>query len=408
MARIHIGISGWTFDGWRGNFYPDGLKQKDELAYASRRVRSIEVNGTFYGLLKPPAFRTWAEQTPPDFVFTMKGPKYITHVRRLKEFETPLANFLASGILGLGPKLGPILWQFPPTLPFTVERFAPFMAALPHDAARAAEIGKAHSPWLTGRTMLEPDGNFRLRHAMEGRHASFKAPEFVALARQHGIAIVVGDTAGRWPLIEDVTADFVYLRLHGDETVFPDGYTKAALERWALRFGVWSRGGQPDDAALVVPAASISTVPRQVFAYFDNDTKETAPLDAVSMITRLVQLGLMEERPIADLPAPMAAKAKKTAVGAGATAATAAKPEKAAKPGKAAKPEKAAKPGKAAKPEKAAKREDAAKPTRAAKPNKAAKANQPVDQESAAGQPGRARRARPAAVRGAKRHPARP
>ncbi|HYX38997.1 MAG TPA: DUF72 domain-containing protein [Oligoflexus sp.] len=295
MGAIFIGMAGWAYDGWRGSFYPEGLKQKDELAHASRRVHSIEINGTFYSLFRPNSYLSWYEQTPPDFNFSIKGPKYITHERRLKDFQTPLSNFLASGILALREKLGCILWQFPPNMPFTVERFEPFLAALPHDMQTAANLGTGHSPWMEGRTYLEVQGNHRIRHAVEGRHPSFRDPAFVELARKYGVAIVVGDTAGRWPLIEDVTTDFLYLRLHADEVKYPDGYTKESLESWGHRIQTWSQGMQPEDAAVVVPGVP-PVMPRSIFAYFDNAVKETAPLNALSMITWLTQGGVVMER----------------------------------------------------------------------------------------------------------------
>jgi len=301
MASIFIGMAGWSYEGWRGSFYPESLKQKDELAHASRRVQSIEINGTFYSLFRPAIYLGWYEQTPADFNFSLKGPKYITHERRLKDFQTPLNNFLASGILALREKLGCILWQFPPTMPFTVERFEPFLAALPHDMAAAAQLGLGHSDWLEGRTFLEVTDNHRLRHAVEGRHPSFRDPAFVELARKYGIAIVVGDTAGRWPLIEDVTTDFLYLRLHADETQYPNGYTKKSMEYWGRRVQTWSQGLQPDDAAVVVPGPP-APMPRTIFTYFDNDVKETAPLNALSMIAYLTQSGALPERIFPSMP----------------------------------------------------------------------------------------------------------
>jgi uncharacterized protein YecE (DUF72 family) len=310
MGSIFIGMAGWSFDGWRGSFYPDGLKQRDELAYASRRIQTIEVNGTFYSLFRPTSYLGWYAETPADFNFSLKGPKYITHERRLKDFQTPLNNFLASGILALREKLGCILWQFPPNMPFTRERFEPFFAALPHDMKTAAEMGKGHSSWLEGRTYLDVSENHRIRHAVEGRHPSFRDPILVELAKTYGIAIVVGDTAGRWPLIEDVTSDFMYLRLHADETKYPKGYTKKSLEYWGHRVKTWAQGQQPDDAALVVPGSPIP-MPRTIFTYFDNDVKETAPLNALSMITHLKQEGVLPER-VVDEGKP-AAKLKKAA-----------------------------------------------------------------------------------------------
>ena len=376
MSKIHIGISGWTFDGWRENFYPAGLRTKDELSFASRKVTSIEVNGTFHSLFRPANFQSWYEQTPADFVFALKGPKYITHERRLKDFETPLSNFLASGILALGEKLGPILWQFPPNLPFTEERFGPFMAALPKDMATAARLGTGHSTWLEGRTYLTPTENLPMRHAIEGRHPSFKSPEFISLARRHGIAVVFGDTAGRWPYMEDVTSDFIYLRMHGDETKYPDGYTKAALERWGDRFQTWASGAQPIDADVVsnyVPP----TMLRPLFAYFDNDVKELAPLNASSLIAHLTQLGVLTTR--LNLGAlPTVGTKKKTAASSADAARNAV--EKSKKVDKTAK----AKPAKAksakAKPTKAS-REAAAKGEVIARPAPAKRRRRPTATE---------------------------
>jgi uncharacterized protein YecE (DUF72 family) len=309
MSRIRIGVSGWTYEPWRGSFYPEGMRPKDELAYASRRLHSIEINGTFYSLLRPANYRQWYEQTPAGFRFSLKGPKYLTHVRRLKDFETPLANFLASGILALRDKLGPILWQLPPSLAFDAERVEAFLAALPHDTQRAVEIGRGHSDWLAGRELLETDAKRPLLHAIEARHASFKTPAFVEMARRHKVAVVVGDTAGRWPLLEDVTADFVYVRLHGDEALYENGYTKPALERWAQRSVDWSRGLQPDDAALVVDDVPARRE-REVYVYFDNDTKETAPFDAIAMMTRLSQMGVVELPEELERPAKAVVKEK--------------------------------------------------------------------------------------------------
>ena len=286
MRPIHIGVSGWTYEPWRGSFYPPGLKQKDELGYASQKLGSIEINGTFYSMLRPEHYAAWYVQTRPGFVLALKGPKYLTHVRRLKDFATPLSNFLASGLLGLKDKLGPILWQFPPNLAFDPARFEPFMAALPHDTVNAAKLAEGHSDWMKDRALTTTDQCRPMRHAIEVRHASFKVPEFVELARRYRIAIVVGDTAGRWPLIEDVTADFVYLRMHADETVYPNGYTKPALQTWAKKYLAWSTGVAPSGTSLLTPAVDDGK-PREVYAYFDNDTKETAPFDAMSMMSCL-------------------------------------------------------------------------------------------------------------------------
>lgn len=286
MTAIRVGISGWTYEPWRKIFYPSGLVQKRELEYASRKVNSIEINGTFYSMQRPKSYESWYTRTPDDFMFSLKGPKHITHERRLKDVATPVANFLASGLLCLKQKLGPILWQFPPTMPFNPDLFEEFMTMLPHDTLQAAEIAQGHSDWMKDRCYLSAETSYPMRHAIEARHDSFKDPEFVALARKYHIAIVVGDTAGRWPLIEDLTADFVYIRLHGDETIYPDGYTDEALQFWAQRIFTWARGEQPDDARVISPVAP-ALKPRDVFAYADDDTKTNAPRDAMKLWTFL-------------------------------------------------------------------------------------------------------------------------
>lgn len=313
MSTIRIGISGWTYEPWRESFYPKGLVQKRELEYASRKVNSIEINGTFYSMQRPKSYESWYAQTPDNFSFALKGPQYITHERRLKEVATPVANFLASGLLCLKQKLGPILWQFPPSLPFKPDRFEEFMATLPHDTMHAAEVAKGHSDWMKDRSYLISEESFPMRHAIEARHESFKDPDFVAMARKYNIAIVVGDTAGRWPMIEDLTADFVYIRLHGDETIYPEGYTDEALSAWAQRIATWSRGEQPTDARLVSTEPPVLK-PRDVFAYCDNDTKTSAPFDAMNLWTLLGGKVLSDEEigiKINEAKAPKPAAAKR-------------------------------------------------------------------------------------------------
>lgn len=298
MAKpdIRIGISGWRYEPWRGVFYPEKLAQRRELEYASRMLPTIEINGSFYSLQRPEFYAQWAADTPEDFVFAVKGPKYITHMRRLKEVETPLANFFANGLFELGPKLGPILWQFPPMLPFMAERFEAFFAQLPRDTEAAAEIAAKHDKRVEGRTSLQPDAKRPMRHAVEIRHESFADPAFIALLRKYRIALVVADTAGKWPLLEDLTADFVYLRLHGDKELYASGYSDAALERWADRIRTWSKGGQVDDARLASPKPAPRRAKRDIYAYFDNDVKVHAPYDAATLMRKLgLQSGLGEK-----------------------------------------------------------------------------------------------------------------
>jgi uncharacterized protein YecE (DUF72 family) len=278
-GRLRIGISGWNYKPWRGRFYPKKLPQKQELAYASSILPTIEINGTFYSQQTPDSFARWAAETPEDFVFAVKAPRYLTHMLRLKNVATPLANFFASGLLRLGPKLGPILWQLPPSFRFDPERLAAFFDLLPRDTEAAARLGRRHDRKLRGRAWLATDRRRRLRHALEIRHDSFRCPEFIALLRRHDIALVCAD-AVEWPLLMDVTADFVYCRLHGSKELYASGYGKAALRRWAARTKTWRSGGQPKEARHVISSAPPRRKPRDVYVYFDNDAKVRAPADA--------------------------------------------------------------------------------------------------------------------------------
>lgn len=272
-GTVRIGISGWRYAPWRGVFYPKGLPQREELAYASARLSSIELNGSFYGLLKPEHYAAWRDATPEGFVFAVKGPRYLTHLLRLKDVRQPLGNFLASGPFALGDKLGPFLWQFPPSLRFDAERFEDFLARLPHDARSARDRIAEHDGRVEGRLFDQLPRGVRPRHAVEIRHPSFVDPAFLALLRRHHVALVVADTAGRWPKLFDVTADFVYVRLHGDAALYASGYGDAALDEWAARIAGWRDAGH------------------DVFVYFDNDVKVHAPFDAQRLAQRL-QVGV--------------------------------------------------------------------------------------------------------------------
>ncbi len=284
---VRIGISGWRYEPWRGVFYPQGLAQHRELAFASRMLPTIEINGSFYSLQRPESYLAWHDDTPDDFVFAVKGPRYITHMLRLKEFEQPLANFFASGPFALAHKLGPILWQFPPQLPYKPDRFAAFFAALPQDTERGIALARRRDRRLEGRSWLRVDQPRALRHAVEIRHPTFIDAEFVDLLREHRIALVVADTAGRWPLMEDLTAEFVYLRLHGDEELYASGYGDAALDRWARRIDTWARGAQVRDARRVSDHDPPHRARRDVYCYFDHDVKVHAPYDAARLAARL-------------------------------------------------------------------------------------------------------------------------
>ncbi len=283
---MRIGISGWRYAPWRGVFYPEGLRQKDELAFAAQAFRSVEINGTFYAMQRPEAFRDWREATPPKFVFAVKGSRYITHMLRLTNAEQPLANFLASGVLALGPKLGPILWQFPPNFGFNPEKLAAFLELLPRDTIEAARLARRHDARVKGRAFLRPDANRSLRHAMEIRHDSFITPDFIALLRKYRVGLVCADTVD-WPLLMDLTSDFIYCRLHGSEELYASGYDDDALERWADRVAAWATGKEPADATRVIDKPGPRRAARDVFVYFDNDRKVRAPFDAQNLIKKV-------------------------------------------------------------------------------------------------------------------------
>jgi uncharacterized protein YecE (DUF72 family) len=272
-TRVRVGTSGWRYPPWRGTFYPPGLPQRRELEFLSRQVTAIEINGTFYSLQRPESFRAWAEQTPDDFVFAVKGPRFVTHLKQLRDVGTPVANFLASGVLALGPKLGPLLWQLPPRMRFDAERLGAFLDLLPRTTAAAAELATRHDERLDGRAHLTTDADRPLRHALEPRHASFRDPACAALLRAHGVALVLADSAGTWPVFDERTADLVYVRLHGADELYASGYTGTALAAWAERVRGWRSAGAT------------------VHVYFDNDAKVHAPRDAVTLLGLLDRPG---------------------------------------------------------------------------------------------------------------------
>jgi uncharacterized protein YecE (DUF72 family) len=308
VSSLRIGISGWTYAPWRGTFYPRELVQKRELAFASRELNSIEIIGSFYSLQRPTSYQSWYEQTPDGFVFSIKGGRFITHMKKLKGVETALANFFASGLLALREKLGPILWQLPPSLGFDPQRLGDFFKLLPRDTKEAASLARHHDQRLAGRALTKTDKNRPIRHAMEVRHDTFKNPEFVKLLRQHGVALVVADTAGKWPYMEDVTADFVYARLHGDEQLYVSGYDEPALVRWTEKIQAWSAGHDAPGAVLTVPPAKPRQRGRDVYVYFDNDVKVRAPYDAMNLAANLGLRprpgGTPDEASIAEEPRP--------------------------------------------------------------------------------------------------------
>jgi uncharacterized protein YecE (DUF72 family) len=292
MAELRIGISGWTYARWRGVFFPEKWPHRRELEYASRKVNSIEINGSFYSLQRPENYAAWFEATPDDFVFSLKGSRFITHMKKLNDAETPLANFFASGVLRLGSKLGPFLWQLPPNLGYNRERLETFFRLLPRDTNAAAKLARRHDERLAGRAWTETDALRPLRHCLEVRHPTFVNDEFIALLRKHDIAFVVADTAGKWPFLEDATSDFVYVRLHGDEELYASGYSEAALDMWAKKVRAWAKGGLPPNAELGGPRLASRAGGRDVYVYFDNDAKVHAPFDAMALGKRL---GLREK-----------------------------------------------------------------------------------------------------------------
>jgi uncharacterized protein YecE (DUF72 family) len=276
---VRIGISGWTYPPWRGVFFPSKLPQKRELEFAANVFHTIEINGTFYSLQRPASYQSWAERTPDDFVFSVKASRYITHLRRLRQIEIPLANFFASGLLKLGPKLGPILWQFPPSFRYFHDLMDEFFVQLPRDAQEAAELARKHDSTMEGRSFFQVVDNHPLRHAVEIRHDSFVTPEFIRLLRKYKIALVCAD-AVEWPRLMDVTADFLYCRLHGSKELYASGYGKKALERWADRIVSWATGGESEDGDFAGNTRAIHRARRDVYVYFDNDAKVRAPRDA--------------------------------------------------------------------------------------------------------------------------------
>jgi uncharacterized protein YecE (DUF72 family) len=276
---IRIGISGWRYPPWRGVWYPEGLPQRRELEFCGRHFPTVEINGSFYSLQRPEHYGAWHRATPPGFVFAVKGSRYVTHLLRLRNVERPLANFFASGVLALREKLGPFLWQLSPTLAYERERLAAFFELLPRTTAQALALARRRDARMSGRVRLAIEADRPVRHAVEVRHPSFVNDEFRALAARHRVAVVVADTAGKWPMMLDPAGGFVYVRLHGDVRIYTSGYSARALAGWAGRIRLWARDG------------------RDVYVYFDNDVKVRAPFDALALMRRL---GLAWEPPGAD------------------------------------------------------------------------------------------------------------
>ncbi|SDL42759.1 DUF72 domain-containing protein [Tessaracoccus oleiagri] len=274
MTGCYVGVSGWRYRNWRGDFYPAGLRQRDELRHVGATMTSAEINGSFYSLQRPSSYAAWAAETPDDFVFAVKGGRYITHMKQLREVETPLANFFASGVLALGRRLGPILWQLPPRMAFDAEKVGHFLSLLPRTHGEIAALGHGHDEKLTPervRLEIAPDASpgRPVRHALEPRHPTFDSPEAHALLAAHDVCMVIADSAGTWPTMSDATSDFRYVRLHGEQELYASAYTDESLDRWAAQCRAWLEAGL------------------DTYVYFDNDARGHAPHDAVRLLERL-------------------------------------------------------------------------------------------------------------------------
>lgn len=260
---IRVGIGGWTFEPWRDNFYPADLPQKQELHYASRQVTAIEVNGTYYSTMKPESFRKWHDETPEDFVFSLKASRFATNRKLLAGAGESIARFVESGVAELKDKLGPIVWQFMPTKVFDAEDFAAFLALLP-----------------------KKEGSRALRHVMDVRHESFMTPDYLALARRHGVATVFTDSP-KFPSFANLTADFAYARLMNSDAKLKSGYAPKALAAWAGHAQQWAEGGTPAGLPRVEGVDDVAAKTREVFVFFINGAKEKAPAAAGALLTKL-------------------------------------------------------------------------------------------------------------------------
>ena len=273
IGRAWIGISGYDYKPWRGVFYPDDVPAREWLRFASRTFNSIELNGTFYSLKSPSVFERWLTEVPEtDFLFAVKGGRFITHNLKLRRSETALGNFFASGVLALGARTGPFLWQLPATYRFEADRLDQFMGILPRDSIEGEAVAREHDERLRRGALVDAAARVEYRHAFEVRHPSYFHPEFYELLRAHGYGMVVADSAGKFPMSEEVTAPFVYVRLHGSEQLYVSRYSDEELDEWAEKITRWRSpaGGR-----------------RDVYVYFDNDAKVHAPRDALRLMERL-------------------------------------------------------------------------------------------------------------------------
>jgi uncharacterized protein YecE (DUF72 family) len=270
MAEVRVGVSGWRYPRWRGDFYPQGLVQRRELEYVASRMNSAEINGSFYSLQRPTTYQRFVDETPDDFLFAVKGGRFITHMRRLAGIDTALANFLASGVLALGTKLGPMLWQLPPSLEYDERLVAGFLERLPRTTKQAAELAGSHDDKVKpGHALVEAPVDVPVRHCLEVRHRSFCEEGAIATLEEYDVALVVADSPGKWPYLERATSNFMYARLHGHTALYASGYSPSSLDTWADKVRAWRDQGL------------------DVFVYFDNDSRGRAPHDAVGLLERL-------------------------------------------------------------------------------------------------------------------------
>lgn len=276
---VLVGTSGWSYPEWRGTHYPAGLPQRQQLPHLAGRLRTVELNASFYAAQRLTSYLSWHDRTPHDFVFAVKGPRLITHLRRLREPAEPLARFLGSGVLALGNKLGPILWQLPPALPFDPTLVANFLDLPPEDTEAALNLALRHGVPIPSDQLASWQGWRRpLRHAVEPRHSSFRSDVFGTMLRERGIALVVSDSPGTWPCLEQHTADFGYLRLHGDAELYVSAYSDTALARWSAKIRALAAGG------------------RDAYVYFDNTAEAAAPRDAERLSELLTREPVWDRR----------------------------------------------------------------------------------------------------------------
>jgi uncharacterized protein YecE (DUF72 family) len=285
MGRARIGVSGWSYDKWRETFYPKGLPKKRQLEHIGSAFDTVEANGPFYSLLSPRAYRTWYDQTPKDFRFAVKGSRFITHNKKLADVQTPLANFFASGVLALEEKLGPFLWQLSGSQTFDADRLASFLQLLPRSTEEAGRLARKHDRRVKD-PLTRAQTQRQLRHAVEPRHESFFTEEAVRILRDAGVALAASHSAD-WPLVEEVTAGFVYIRLHGSPHTYASRYSDRALDAWADKISAWLRGKDPRDANRITQRALPRRKSYDVYIYFDNDAHGHAPNDALRLRERM-------------------------------------------------------------------------------------------------------------------------